>query len=769
MTSPTKARGLFGLAVAAGLGAALLGSSLVPAVAQELPSDPSHEGTGIRSSIAILPDTQFYSRYATQDEGQQYQSLFGNTPFASQTNWITKNQDKYGIAFTEHLGDIVDQANKPQQWQVASDALQILEDGGANYQVIAGNHDVHSSDPFLTWFPESRDAKQSSFGGRSPSGFGSFHRVQMNGEQFLSLGLSWDASDADISWAQNILDANPTVPTIFTSHQLIDINTDTKVPVETEFGLKIWDELISPNRQIFLTYNGHHHGATEHVKLNDFGEPVIQQLLDYQMAYQGGNGYMGLVEFDFTNNALTQTSFSPWVLEKPESTLTDMDTAFLYGDGDSYTMNFDFAKRFASFAPDFSPSGPEVPSYSKALRADIRAEYTDPEAKLLELPVSGDDYPEVEGTVAHWRMAQSGTAGTAVPEGGTVQDITGRNDFSRAALNSEGPVRDAALADLVYSSDHAAYSADAGSVCFSNTSKYTGIDGNESKRMSYFLTAAGAPINAEKFSAGYTMETFIKIDPTWTAQQNAWMTWLGRDGVRQNLAGYGGGDEEEPPMAGAISSLREVQWAFTDISESPRGSSNWSSDVDANKWLHLAIVDDPATDTVTMYVDGAPVLRNVLGSHGINGFADMAWVLGGGSYNGVRDSGFLGCIGETRVVDHALPASQWLTARAAMIENPAPTVSSSATPSDSAPSDSTQSASGNQSGNPSASSTSIPGNTSAASAETLTAESGNSTPVADGDLAETGASGVPLLIGSGALLLAGGILLSLRRRQGART
>ncbi|AIY01826.1 hypothetical protein ART_2227 [Arthrobacter sp. PAMC 25486] len=795
MTSPTKVRGLLGLATAAGLGAALLGLSLVPAAAQELPVDPSHASTGLRSTIAILPDTQFYSRYATEDEGRQYQMRFGNTPFESQTNWIVENQDKYGIAFTEHLGDIVDQADKPQQWQVASDAMEIMEDGGANYQVVAGNHDVHASNPFLTWFPESRDAQQKSFGGRSPSGFGSFHRVIMNGEEFLSLGLSWDASDADIDWAQQVLDANPAVPTIFTSHQLIDINTDTSEAVETDFGTKLWDRLISTNRQIFLTYNGHHHGATEQVKMNNFGEPVIQQLLDYQMAYQGGNGYMGLVEFNFTNNVLTQTSFSPWVLEKPADTLTDMDTAFLYGAGDSYSMEFDFAKRFASFAPDFAPSGTEVQSYSRSLRNDIRALYTDPVSKPLELPSAATDYPEVDGTVAHWRMAQSGTAGTAVPEGGTVKDLTGLNDFSRADLNSEGPVRDAVLDDVKFSADHAAYSSDAGSVCFSNTSKHTGSDGQQTNRMSYFLTADGAPVNAEKFSNGYTMETFIKIDPSWTAQQNAWMTWLGRDGVRKDLPGYGGGDEEEPPMAGAISSLREVQWAFTDTSDAPRGNSNWSSDVDANKWLHLAIVDDPAAGSVTLFVDGAPVLRNVLDKHGINGFADMSWVLGGGSYDGVRGSGFLGCIGETRIVDHALPASQWLTARAPQAEQPsptaaptetaAPTATATATP----PSESTAPAPVDP---PSPSTTAPaptdrpatppalePRPTTEAAAAPHTGPARTDSPdapaspdqtavAAEGSLANTGAGGTPLLFGAGTLLLTGAALLALHRRKGAR-
>lgn len=36
-------------------------------------------------SIAVLPDTQFYSRYATTDESQQFQKAYGSTPYDAQT------------------------------------------------------------------------------------------------------------------------------------------------------------------------------------------------------------------------------------------------------------------------------------------------------------------------------------------------------------------------------------------------------------------------------------------------------------------------------------------------------------------------------------------------------------------------------------------------------------------------------------------------------------------------------------------------------------
>ena len=42
-------------------------------------------------ALAVLPDTQFYSRYATSSESNQYQRHYGNEPFAAQTNWVARN------------------------------------------------------------------------------------------------------------------------------------------------------------------------------------------------------------------------------------------------------------------------------------------------------------------------------------------------------------------------------------------------------------------------------------------------------------------------------------------------------------------------------------------------------------------------------------------------------------------------------------------------------------------------------------------------------
>ena len=73
---------------------------------------------------------------------------------------------------------------------------------------------------------------------------------------------------------------------------------------------------------------------------------------------------------------------------------------------------------------------------------------------------------------------------------------------------------------------------------------------------------------------------------------------------------------------------------------------------------------DPADQSVTMYVDGAPILRDGYGPVGMAGEA-FSWLLGTSAREGVEQDGLYGSIGEVRMVDHPIGPDQWLTARAA--------------------------------------------------------------------------------------------------------
>ena len=642
-----------------------------PANAAPYTKDGTVDGRlGARGCIALLPDTQFYSRYGVESAdlfAKQYPGL--PNPYDCQTQWIVDHTADYHIAMTHHLGDVCDQSGEghEDQYVVADRAMKILDDAKVSYSVIPGNHDVADDFHYYrTWFPKDRQAHSPSFREMGPSGMSNWHEFTVAGVPMMAVNVPWGSDGADLDWAESVLNAHPTVPTIITTHQIIDISPDGTA-LSTSFGQRLWDRLINHHNQVFLTVNGHHHGATNRIVTNAAGQPVFQQLLDYQMAYQGGNGLMALMEFDFTHNQLCQTAFSPWVPLKGERA-NSLDRALLTGSGDTWVTSFDFASRFASFDADFHPTG-EVPAATTTLRAQLRKEFTPIAALPLVKPANDADYPKLPGTVAHWRPTEQD--GTLVE-----RDISGNgNDM---ALKRAGILTNAAA--LV--TDHMTYSSAEHAVHFIPRAKHV---------FAYFATAKDAPVNKERFEQGYTFETFIKIDKDY-GSGNYWGAFVCRGGRRGDLpnftvAGADTDDLEEPPLSGAISSLKEVQWAFTDTAKVGNGYSVWSGDVDLDKWYHLVVVDDPREGSVVMYIDGVPMLRNQYGTagraHGINGFDDRPWIIGGSIYDNIMDTGFFGTIGETRLVDHPTTPAQWLTARASSAPNPSGTPTSEPSPSSS--------------------------------------------------------------------------------------
>lgn len=640
-------------------------------------TSPTPTGKVSSFALAVLPDTQFYSRYATTDENLQFQRKYGSTPFMAQTKWITQNAADLRIPFTIHLGDVVDQQGKPLQWQIADEAMGVMESAKAPYSILAGNHDVISdvdyvdatsqasntdaqrnlaNEPYLKTFPTTRAQRQATFGGRDPSGFHEYHLFQVDGNQFMVLSMSWRASDAAIAWARGVLARYPKVPVILSTHQLLNIAPDGVSPLEVPYGLMLWEKLIKDNDQIFMTLNGHYHGAAHLTKVNNFGNPVEEMVVDYQMAYMGGNGLMRLYEFDLTNNKIKVISFSPWVPQKPTASLSEFDVAVLTEANQQFEINFDFRKRFARFNPAFAiPAANNAPINDRA-KAAILANFTEPTTTDKKPAADTNDYPQVASTVAHWRFF-GGADGAAVPVGQVIGDVTGANPIAREALANGGAAQ---LGDVTWSNDHHYLSAAPGSVKFANST-------NSPQRMSYFATQTTAALNAVTFDLGYTIEAFIKIPASWTAGNNAWMNIMEREGRRGDITGFGSGDGDESPLIFAISSLREVQWEVTPSTAGTKNpAANWSGEIIAERWVHVAVVNSPSTNETVMYVEGAPVLRNASNTRGlafVNATSRM--LIGGGVYANTPSNGFLGQIGEVRICSEPLGAEKWLTARRA--------------------------------------------------------------------------------------------------------
>ena len=334
---------------------------------------------------------------------------------------------------------------------------------------------------------------------------------------------------------------------------------------------------------------------------------------------------------------------------KPANTIVpEYDQAVQSGPNENLALAIDWDQRFARFQTPPAPVAPSNGDLIAAARPRCSRATTEPEVTLPSPPLNETDYPAVDGTVAHWRFDATKAGALPVGEIGAT-DIAAGADMRRGALAGA-----AQLEDLLISTDHHALSADGASACFDN---------NIAGRASFMNTLTGAAVNANAFPNGYTIETFIKIDASWSATNNQWMGALSREGTRREVAnvlhpGYSWTDE--PTFALGISNLREVQWNALAISTNGNGyreRTNWSGEIMPDRWMHIASVNDPVARTSTLYVDGAPVLRNSIDALGL-ATANKPWRIGATGGNG-----WFGCLGETRIVDHPTNPDQWLTTR----------------------------------------------------------------------------------------------------------
>lgn len=641
------------------LAAAVVGSAAVIAMPTIDEATAQEQDARSAFTLAVLPDTQFYSRYA----GSNFEPDYGTNPFAVQTEWLAEHAEALNIPFATHVGDVVDVVGQEDGWRVADEAMTTLEDAGVPYAVVPGNHDVRNSsnsvvdtdydledEPYLATFPAERSAADATFRGADPTGLNRFHIFEAEGQEYLVLSLSWRVSDATIDWANDVLDSNPGIPTIVLSHDIIGVQNDGVTGVTSDNGERLWNGLIDQNDQIFLTLNGHFHGSTHITRENAAGSTVTQVLMDHQMAYEGGNGYLGLLEFDLTNDRINVNTVSPWVVSKSHDRLTSYDVPVLTGANEQYSIEIDFESRFDDFAT-VAPSHSDLST--RALEIITGGFPGVPESPLAEAGNS-EDYVRAPGTLAHWQLG--GESGV-VEEGAVFADLAGDSDLHRVSIADSGSST-AEVEDVTVAEGSQLYAPSQQAVCFANSDR-------EADRFSYLTTAADAAVNDADLSNGYTIETMVYIDESWSADANQWSKILVRTGNRSEIPGmpWSQWDYTASPASLGISNLREFQWTEVGADATRGDKTNWSGEILPGTWSHVVLVNDPVAEETVMYVNGAPVLRTAQDTYGMSFNEGMPWILGADWVDDAAGNGWNGCIGETRIIDRPTAQDQWLTAR----------------------------------------------------------------------------------------------------------
>jgi hypothetical protein len=294
-------------------------SVLLLVVSAALLCDGGATAHGDPWTIVALPDTQKYC----EDAGRFSQ-------FLDQTNWIANNLATEGIVFVSHEGDLVEHGSSATEWGRADQAMDVLDgnlvanpDGLVPYAAVIGNHDYQVTGNrgsgamnYVANFGASRYSGRSWYGGSSADELNHYQFFDGGGYTFLHIGLEWEVPGTrfdpatSMGWAQGVMDAHPNTPTIITTHSYIwdqpgeEGRTQSAQSAGGNSGEAVFQQLVSPNPQVFMVLCGHFHKAADgqdgeyhQVSANAAGLPVYEMLADYQDYPDGGQGWLRTVGF----------------------------------------------------------------------------------------------------------------------------------------------------------------------------------------------------------------------------------------------------------------------------------------------------------------------------------------------------------------------------------------------------------------------------------------------------------------------------------------
>ena len=315
-----------------------------------------------------LPDTQVYAENRFPDGRNPVVTDERGTGaiFFDQTRWIVKNRDELGIRYVGHLGDIVQDGNDLVEWALAEQAMGLLRDADIPHGTAMGNHDDNVGTDYmrnyLDHFGPAFFEDRPWFTAASEGGGGNFQRLEHGNYKIGFLNLSIDHPQAELDWAQGIVEANPDTIFIVGTHRYLydfkiaggrygeevstllgDINlVDGDVPgvVDGNSAQQLFTDFVNRHPNVLMIHAGHFHA--EWLRLdgtNGAGHLVAQILTDYQSTRNGGDGWLRVYELDFDAGTFSFDTYSP-TLDRYRSTIDHyIETIYLAYDQRGQVMD----------------------------------------------------------------------------------------------------------------------------------------------------------------------------------------------------------------------------------------------------------------------------------------------------------------------------------------------------------------------------------------------------------------------------------------------
>jgi hypothetical protein len=271
-------------------------------------------------TVVAVGDCQYYSTSPPPNN------------FSRLTAWIADQKGAMNIVFMTQVGDITDDGSIADQWTWVTEGISILN-GNIPYSVTFGNHDLMPENPdsvaHCLAFGTPIHEGGATYGGTSPDGLSFYQTFSAEGFNFLHLNVRNDPDGETLSWANGVIDANPNLPTILTTHSYLIVpspptDPDTMTVGErNQVGNVIWNGLVKDNPEIFLVLCGHNHDVALLLSANAAGQQVAQMMCDF------GPACVRILAFDPQNGQIRVKDIATPTKYEDAVELTGADNNFV--------------------------------------------------------------------------------------------------------------------------------------------------------------------------------------------------------------------------------------------------------------------------------------------------------------------------------------------------------------------------------------------------------------------------------------------------------
>lgn len=259
----------------------------------------------------------------------------------SSCEWLAANYAQRNIVAILHTGDFLNDPTSSAQWaKVAAAGFPVA---GLPNAWSLGNHDTvmgvtrDHSNADATLPASGMTGLVSSLVPGSISN--TYHHIAVGSRTWGVLALEFDPPDAAVTWADGVLAANPTVPTIVITHSYLyfdgNLTDATKAGEQTyvytglaggdNYGQQMWDKSFAARGNVAMVFSGHDIHQQDGVHWGSFGYQATKRAAGamfptchaFLRNFQGhtkdtsGSPYFTLVGIDEAANKLYIRELSP--------------------------------------------------------------------------------------------------------------------------------------------------------------------------------------------------------------------------------------------------------------------------------------------------------------------------------------------------------------------------------------------------------------------------------------------------------------------------